>query len=198
MKIIGLTGGIASGKSTVSRFLVKLGAAIIDADVLARQVVQPGEKAYTKIVQTFGNSIVLNDKHIDRKALAKIVFGNPEQLQKLNAIVHPEVIDKTKRMLQELKLSGEKVAVIDAPLLIEAGMTFLADEVWLVSVRPEIQLQRLVKRDETTIIEAQARVKAQMPLAEKLPYSNRIIDNSQTLTETYQVVKQYFKELISE
>lgn len=198
MKVIGLTGGIASGKSTVSRFLAQLGAEIIDADILARQVVQPGEKAYTKIVQTFGSIILLDDKNIDRKALANVVFASPEKLQKLNAIIHPEVIDRTKKILQEMKQAGKKVSVIDAPLLIEAGMTFLADEVWLVSVKPEIQLERATSRDKMTNADAKARIAAQMSLVEKENYVDRIIDNSHTPMETYEVVKRNYKEFISE
>lgn len=195
MKVIGLTGGIASGKSTVSGFLTQLGASIIDADVLARKVVEPGEKAYTKIVQTFGSSVLSSDKTVDRKALANLVFSCPDKLDLLNKIIHPEVINKTQELLQRFEQEGVKVAVIDAPLLIEAGMTHLADEVWLVSVDPEIQLDRAVLRDKATRSHTKARISAQMSLADKERYAYRIINNSGTTEDIYKIVEQYYSEL---
>ena len=198
MKVIGLTGGIASGKSTVSKYLASLGAEIIDADKIARDVVMPGEKAYTEIVKVFGNGVLLPDKTLDRKKLAQRVFGDVNYLKVLNSIVHPEVIRKTHELLEEAKAKGKKVAVIDAPLLIEADMTSLVDETWVVIVNPDIQLERAVERDKTNPEAIKARIASQMPQDEKIKYATRIINNSGTIEETFAQVKKYYSEISSE
>ena len=198
MKIIGLTGGIASGKSTVSAYLLSLGAKIIDADVLARKVVQPGEKAYTKIVKLFGEDILAVDKTLDRKKLAGKVFADELFLKKLNQIIHPEVIFETKRLLSQAEQQGIKIVFIDAPLLIEAEMTDLVDDIWVVAIDTKEQLERAMKRDNSRADEIQARIAAQMSLEDKKRFASLIIDNSGTIADTYRQVDKYYKELISE
>lgn len=198
MKIIGLTGGIASGKSTVSAYLISLGAKIIDADVLARKVVQPGEKAYTEIVKLFGEDILAVDKTLDRKKLAGKVFAHELALKKLNEIIHPEVIFETKKLLSQAEQQGIEIVFIDAPLLIEAEMTDLVDDIWVVAIETKEQLERAMIRDNSRADEIQARIAAQMSLEAKKRFATHVIHNSGTIADTYRQVDKYYKELISE
>ncbi|HBM79463.1 MAG TPA: dephospho-CoA kinase, partial [Clostridiaceae bacterium] len=179
MKIVGLTGGIACGKSTVSKILKDLGAFIIDADMVAREVVRPGENAYKNILIRFGSGILNQDGTLNRKALGNIIFNDRYKLMLLNNITHPEirraVIDKLKKVKDEDKYN---VIIIDAALLLEAKMDDIVDEVWLVYADLGTQIQRLVKRDNMTEKEARMRINSQMPVEEKMKRSDKIIDNS--------------------
>lgn len=196
MTIIGLTGGIASGKSTVSRILKELGAEVIDADLVAKEIIRPQSPAWKELVAAFGKGILNDDKTINRRKLGQIVFGNPTALAKLNAITHPRIIEKIKDKIREIQnRDEEKIIVIDAPLLIEAGMVPLTDEVWVVVVDPETQLHRLMARDHFTFQEALNRLNAQLPLAEKMKYARRIIDNRGSIEETAREVRRLWEEL---
>ncbi|MDA8234502.1 MAG: dephospho-CoA kinase [Clostridia bacterium] len=191
MRIIGLTGGIASGKSTVSRMLKELGAYIFDADLIAKEAVAPGQCALQEIVKAFGQEVLLPDGSLDRKKLGTMVFSDPEKLAVLNEITHPRVKEKITCGLEALKScsrNGDMVAVVDAPLLIESGMTEMVDEVWLVAVKEELQVKRVMDRDGLSIEETRRRLAYQMPLKDKLPYADIVIDNNGTLEETYQQV----------
>ena len=198
MRIIGLTGGIASGKSTVSRMLRQLGAHILDADVIAKEIVKSGQPALEEIREAFGQEIILPDGELNRKKLGLIVFGNPAKLAILNEITHPRVKEKITAGLEELKsvaFTDKVVAVVDAPLLIEAGLTDMVEEVWVVAVNEEIQVERLVARDGITIEEAHKRLASQMTLKDKLAYADKVIDNNGPVEETSSQVLKLWKEL---
>lgn len=185
MRIIGLTGGIASGKSSVSKMLSYLGAAIIDADVIARDVVQPGQKVFQKIIEEFGDNILKADGTIDRKKLGYLVFNDRDKLNMLNSITHPEIIRIIEERVEAIRAEGKyDVIVIDAPLLLESGMKTMVDEVWLVFADMDTQLKRLMLRDGLDIDTARDRIMSQMPMEEKIKLSHRIIDNSKDLEHT--------------
>lgn len=186
MIILGLTGGIASGKSTVAKMLVRRGACIIDADRIAKEVVQPGEAAWKQIFTYFGKDFILTDGTIDRKKLARCVFADKRQRKKLEEITHPAIMDRVRERLEAARADGCEVVVLDVPLLIEAGWTNLVHQLWLVYTDRVVQKERLMRRDHLTAEEAELRLAAQMPLAEKRKYADVIIDNSgpSAVTET--------------
>ncbi|MED3843772.1 dephospho-CoA kinase [Geobacillus stearothermophilus] len=181
---IGLTGGIASGKSTVSAMMRELGLPVIDADEAARAVVRPGEESYRQIVAAFGPGILRADGEIDRAKLGAIVFNDEQQRKVLNAIVHPAV---RKKMLAEKEAhirSGAKTVVLDIPLLFESGLTHWVDKVLVVYVDDDVQLRRLMARNGFTEEEALARIRSQWPMAEKVKRADAVIDNNGTIEET--------------
>ncbi|MED1490492.1 dephospho-CoA kinase [Bacillus smithii] len=182
--IIGLTGGIASGKSTVSSLLKEKGFTVIDADVAARIVVQPGEEAYKKIVETFGKDILLENGEINRPKLGDLVFRDEQKRLQLNSIVHPAV---RKQMLLEKEQAirnGKQTIFLDIPLLFESGLTWMVDKTIVVYVDENIQLQRLMKRNGLDKEAAEIRISAQMPLEEKASKADAVINNNGTITET--------------
>ncbi|ARA98842.1 MULTISPECIES: dephospho-CoA kinase [Geobacillus] len=181
---IGLTGGIASGKSTVSAMMRELGLPVIDADEAARAVVEPGEEAYRQIVATFGPDILQMNGEIDRAKLGAIVFNNEQERKKLNAIVHPAVRRKMLAEKEELIRSGAKTVVLDIPLLFESGLTDWVDKVLVVYVDDDVQLRRLMARNGFTEEEAIARIRAQWPLEEKVKRADAVIDNNGTVEQT--------------
>jgi dephospho-CoA kinase len=183
--IAGLTGGIASGKSTVSYFLREAGAVIIDADAIARDVVKNGLPAWREIVRAFGKEVLLPDGEIDRARLGGIIFGDSSKKEILNGIVHPHVIDKTAELIEEAKkTSPEAIVILDVPLLIEAGMDKGLDAVILVYAPEELQLKRLAERDGLSHEDALLRVRSQMPIEKKKDFATIIIDNSGSLENT--------------
>lgn len=199
MKVIGLTGGIASGKSTVSRMLRQKGAYIIDADEIAKDIVKPGKPAWEDIVRHFGRDILDESGNIKRKMLGKIVFSDEKKLKLLNRITHPGIVDRIKEELEASRRRNEKVVVIDAALLLEIGLDVLTDEVWVVVVDEKTQIDRLIKREGTlSYTEAVERIRAQMPLEEKLKFATRIIDNSGTIEETQKQVDEIWREIEKE
>ncbi len=196
MLIIGLTGGIASGKSTVGRMLKEKGAYLLDADKLAREAVKPGEPAWRQIVDWLGESILLSDRYIDRSKLASLVFDDKSELEKLNKIVHPEVGYRFKALTEEIiSKDPEAVIVYDIPLLIEAGMQKMVDHIVLVFVPREVQIQRLQQRDALSRREAELRLKAQMPLEEKRKQAHTVIDNGGTLEDTASQVEKFWQKI---
>ncbi|MED1442387.1 dephospho-CoA kinase [Aeribacillus composti] len=184
--IIGLTGGIASGKSTVSEMLKKRGIPVIDADLIAREVVEVGKKAYTEIVNAFGKEILNEDLTINRARLGSIVFQNEDKREKLNSIVHPEVRLEMKRRQEQLISEGAKAVVLDIPLLFESNLKHLVDKVIVVYTEEKNQLERLMKRNNFSKKEALSRINAQMPLKEKVKFADAVINNDGTLEETEQ------------
>jgi dephospho-CoA kinase len=198
MRVIGLTGGIASGKSTVARMLVKLGAAVIDADQLARDVVAPDEPAYHAIVAEFGTGILNFDRTINRAALGKLVFADPAARGRLERITHPAIARRAEERLAALKEAGTPVIFYMAPLLIEAGVTSRVDEIWVVYADRETQLDRLVRRDGISRTEATQRLAAQMPMEEKRTYGKVIIDNRGTPEETERQVREIWAREIGD
>jgi len=193
--VIGLTGGIASGKSTVSAKLKELGAAVIDADLLARDVVRKGEIAYNKIVQCFGADILLPNGDINRKKLGNIVFSDKEKLALLNSITHPEIINRMKERIQELKAEGAKVIVVDAAILIEMGLHKYVDSVWVLSVDRETQLKRLVERDKFNYREAENRVNSQFTDEVRKKYADVVIDNSKPIEEVEKRLEELWNNI---
>jgi len=199
MRVIGLTGGIASGKTTVSSILKDLGAVVIDADEVARRVVEPGQPAWQDILATFGPGVLNDDRTLNRPALAARVFGDPELLQKLNRITHPRVREYIEQKLAYLREQRpDAVVVLDVPLLYESGMDKMADEVWVVWVDEEVELARLMERDGLAREDALKRLRAQMPLREKARRADRVIDNTGTRQETARQTTRFFNESIGQ
>jgi dephospho-CoA kinase len=198
MKIVGLTGGIASGKSTVSSMLAEMGAEIIDADRIARDVVRPGRPAHRRIVEHFGKKILLPNGEIDRKALGDVIFRDAAQKEVLNAIVHPEVISAYAGEIAALqKTRPDALVVMDVPLLLEAGMCEGLSEVIVVYAPEAIQRKRLMARDGISGDDADARIGSQMPIEEKKRRATIVIDNSGALSETRRQVTDIFSCLVS-
>ncbi|KYD10804.1 dephospho-CoA kinase [Heyndrickxia sporothermodurans] len=192
--IIGLTGGIASGKSTVSAMLKAKGYTIVDADIAAREVVNIGEDAYYGIIEAFGKEILLEDGNIDRKKLGSIVFHNTEKRLLLNSIVHPAVRNYMQKKKAEAIEAGKQTIIMDIPLLFESKLTYMVDKTILVFVDPNIQKERLMKRNHLSEEDAIARIRSQMPLKEKIQLSDAVIDNNETLEET----KKQLNKIINE
>ena len=184
MKIIGLTGGIGSGKTSVAAKLKALGARVFDADEAAKNAVLPGTEGFYKVVEAFGPQIVDADGKLNRTALAEIVFNDKESLKRLEEIIHHYVWQETDKFLKECQQSGQRAAILDIPLLIECGWHQKVDEVWLVVLPVEKQIMRTMKRSGMTAEAVQARIAAQMPLDEKKKYATLIIDNSGDWKET--------------
>jgi dephospho-CoA kinase len=196
MFIIGLTGGIATGKSTVVEILRRKGALIIDADQLAREVVEPNQTAWREIVSWLGDSVLLPDQNLDRAKIAELVFGDPQKLKTLNSIIHPRVGIRILELTREIEQANPgAVIVYDIPLLIEAGMQEMVDLILLVYAPRELQLKRLIERDKLTQGEAELRLVAQMPIDEKKRFAHRIIDNSGSLAETEKQVERFWSDL---
>ncbi|MHB8122262.1 MAG: dephospho-CoA kinase [Desulfuromonadaceae bacterium] len=189
MKVIGLTGGIATGKSSVARFFTERGIPVIDADQLARDAVRPGSLALAQVVSAFGRVVLLHDGTLDRKRLGEIIFANPDKRRSLESILHPEIRKQAEEQIAQAAAAGQKQVIYMAPLLIEAGATDRVDDIWVVTVRPEIQLQRLMQRDGISLDQAQRMIASQMPLAEKESYGSVIIDNSGTEAETRTILE---------
>jgi dephospho-CoA kinase len=193
--IIGLTGGIASGKSTAADYLKQKGAEIIDADKIAHQVSKKGEKGWQKVVNEFGEEILKENDEFDRAKLAKIVFSDPVKRKKLESILHPIIIDKMKKKANEY-LSQAKIVVFMAPLLFETGIDEFCDQVWLIAVDREEQIRRIINRDEITREEAIDRIESQMTLAEKEKRSDVVINNNGTIEELKEKIDYYWDKTI--
>lgn len=192
--VLGLTGGIASGKSTVANMLRDLGIVVIDADVIAREVVEVGEDAYFKIVGAFGRNVLHEDRTINRAKLGEIIFNNEQKRKVLNSIVHPAVREKINRLKNEYIEKQEKVIVLDIPLLFESKLTYLVEKVILVYVDREIQIKRLMDRNQLSLEEAEARINSQLPLTEKIPLADAVLYNNGPIAETKEQLLIILKE----
>ena len=197
MKIIGLTGGIASGKSTAAEILNEQGAVVIDTDQLAHRIMEPGEPAWQDIVAHFGQDILNNDGSIDRGALGAIVFADAQQLQQLNRITHPRAGERLQQELEALRRSGRQLVFIEAALMYETGMDRLCSEIWVVWVDQINQRQRLMERNGFSPEEAQQRIAAQMSLDEKARRADLVIDNNADLLQLRKQVEVAYRELLS-
>ena len=196
MRLIGLTGGIATGKSTVSAILTKAGAFIIDADRIARAVVKKGLPAYREIVHRFGAEILLPDGEINRNMLADVIFNDHQKKQLLNSIVHPHVNEEVNLQIKQIqKTHPNAVIVLDVPLLIEAGMHDDLSDIIVVYAPQKIQIKRLMQRDHISETEALARVRSQMPIEEKKKKATIVIDNSGTIENTRKQAIEVFERL---
>ena len=196
MLLVGLTGGIATGKSLVSQILKELGAYIIDADKIARQVVEPEKPAWLEIVKFFGRDIINKDKIINRKRLGEIIFNDPVKRRKLEEIVHPRVIEEENRMLKEyLKIKPDGIVIIDAALLIEAGSHKRVDKLIVVYADKETQTKRLMERDGLSRTDAEKKIASQLPLDKKVKMADFVIDNSKGIEETQRQTIDIFNKL---
>ena len=198
MKILGLTGGIASGKSTVSRILKDLGAIIIDADETAHSAIEPNKPAWRDIVSNFGQEILKPDMTINRERLGEIVFLDSEQLNLLNHITHPRIMESLKDDFQKIKASSpDAIVVLEVPLLYETFMERMCDEVWVVWVDRETQLKRLMARNSYSEEEAIRRIDSQIPLDEKARRADVVIDNRGTIEETISSATKYYNAILT-
>lgn len=197
MYIIGLTGGVATGKSTVAHMLTELGAPVVDADAVAHRVVEPGLPAWEALLAAFGPGILHEDGRVNRRALARLAFGHMGNLDKLNRATHPFIHTELERQLAALAAVGTPVAVLDAPLLFEAGLTGMVDEVWVVMTDRATQVARLLERSDLTEDEAEARIDAQAPLEEKARRAGVVIDNRGTPAETRRQVTAAWERLLA-
>lgn len=194
---VGLTGGIACGKSTVASIFVELGAHLIDFDRLAHYVQEPGKPAYKEVVHHFGKAILRQDKKIDRVKLGNIVFGDKKKIAELNNIVHPLVYQEWRVRLDKIR-TKEKHAVVlsDVPLLFEGKMQELFDLTVLVLIDPEEQIRRLRIRNGLSKEDAEKRLKSQMPIREKIKLADIVIDNEGSVSDTENKVKQVWEKLL--
>ena len=196
---MGLTGGIASGKSTVSAQLGDLGCVVIDADRLAREVVAPGEPAWRAIVEAYGPEVLRDDQSLDRTRLGAIVFADPVRRRALEAITHPAIQARREVRLAELAARGfDGLVTQDTPLLIEVGGAAQVDRVVVVYVTPAVQLARLMAREGLPEAEARRRIESQMPLADKVRRAHYVIDNSDHPDETAAQVRAVHAALLAE
>lgn len=196
MKTIGLTGGIASGKSTVAKALGHLGALVINADTMAHEIMLPDTPAWADVVEHFGEQVLNEDRTINRTVLGRIVFNQPEQLTILNHIVHPRIMERFQKELDEIsKNQPEAIVVMEVALLYESHMDRLCDEVWVVWVDRETQISRLMAREGISREDALKRIAAQMPLDEKAERADKVLDNSRGIEEVVAVAVKYYKEI---
>jgi dephospho-CoA kinase len=197
--LVGLTGSIATGKSTVSRMFAHLGARVLDADLLARDVAMPGQPAYLEIVEEFGQAVVQEDGTLDRKALGAIVFAEPARRKRLEEITHPAIAARQQRILSLLEEEAfEGIVIWDVALLFETGGVAKVDRVVVVYADPETELARLIARDGMTEADARARIASQMPVAEKAKRAHYVIDNSGERAHSERQVKAVYEALLAE
>jgi len=194
--VIGLTGGIATGKSLVSGILARLGAIVLDIDKVGHQIIEPGQPAYEEIIKYFGTGVLHEKGRINRKKLGKIVFSDPDKLKILNKITHPRIVERTAEILNNFKREyPESVIVIEAALLIEMGMQDLVDELWVVMADRELRIKRLQERNGFDREEAVRRINSQMPVEDKIAFADKVIYNSGDAERTREQVINLWREL---
>lgn len=189
MYLIGLTGGIACGKSTVDQQLAALGAVILDADVEVHRLLMPGEALFEQYIHHFGPQVKKEDGTLDRRRIGSLVFKNPSELRWIHEEIHPRIKATLLEKIEAYRESGTDVLVLDIPLLFECGWNQKVDQVWVVWVSPSVQLKRLRERNHLSVDEAKARIRAQMPLQEKKDRADVLIDNSGSRQKTQAQVK---------
>jgi dephospho-CoA kinase len=177
MRVIGLTGGIGSGKSTVAKILVELGAKHIDADKVAQEVYLPGTAGFRDVVKTFGERVLSGNGEIDRRKLGEIVFNNPKALETLNGIIHPRAYDLARERLDEYRRQGAEVVVLEVILLVEAGWDHLADEIWVTVISEDVVVERLMKERGLSREEVVARIRSQTSNEDRIKYADVVIRN---------------------
>jgi dephospho-CoA kinase len=184
IRVFGLTGGLASGKSTVAARFRARGVPVIDADQLAREVVEPGSEGLARVVEAFGEGVLAPDGSLDRARLGELVFAAPEKRRALNAILHPRIGALSAQRITALDAAGEPLACYEAALLVENGLSDAFRPLVVVAVLPEVQVARAMARDGSTEDQARARVAAQLPLATKIAAADHVIDNAGSAAET--------------
>ena len=195
MKLVGLTGGIASGKSTVAEILKRQGAAIINADVLAREVVEPDRQAWTEIVNTFGTAVLQPDRALDRQKLRAIIFDDPDARKKLESISHPQVRALAEQRIREHAAAGYAVIVYEVPLLFEGNLQEWLRPVILVACDVDTQRKRLQSRDNLSAVQAQKHIEAQMSLEEKRRLADYVIENNGSLEDLERQVQAVLEKI---
>ena len=196
MYVIGLTGGIASGKSTVVQMLEQKGAVLLSADAVGHEVYMPGRPAWQEIVDAFGRQVVAEDGSIDRKRLGAIAFSDPQQLQRLNAITHPRMKEMMREKLTDAARSRAEVAVLEAALLFDAGWDDLTDEVWVTVAPPEVAAGRTAERSGLSVEEVLSRIRAQMSNEERIARCQVVIDTDCPLERTSKQVDEEWERLM--
>ncbi|MFH0846758.1 MAG: dephospho-CoA kinase [Chloroflexota bacterium] len=194
MRVIGLTGGIGTGKSTVSRFLSEMGAVVLDADKIGHEAFTPSSTTYNEVVETFGRGILTPEGQIDRRKLGKIVFDSPEKLDQLNRIIHPWLHETLKNLLEGYRRQGTRVVVIEAALLIEAGWLPLVDKVWVTVASRDSVLKRVAGREGISEDDIIARIQAQLPAEERVKYADTVINTDVSLDELKAKVAGLWRE----
>lgn len=193
-QVIGITGGIASGKSSISQYIKDMGFTVIDADLASRAVVEPGQEAYTEIISVFGEELLLPDQRINRTKLGAIIFHDDEKRLLLNGIVHPAVRKWMLEQKEEAFQNGQCTVFMDIPLLFESKLTYMVDKTLLIYVDADIQVERLMKRNQLSEADAMARINSQMPLAEKIALADATVDNNGPLETTKLQTRNILKE----
>ena len=197
MLVIGLTGSIGTGKSEAARQLVILGASIISADQVGHEAYTPNTEAWEQVVAAFGDGILQDDKDIDRRKLGAIVFSDPSQLEKLNAIMHPRMARMVSDKIEVLRGQGVKVVVVEAALLFEAGWDTLVEEVWVTDSSEDIVVGRLKERNGLSEEEAKKRINSQMDRAERIERSDFVIDNSSDMAGLESAIKELWDRRVA-
>jgi dephospho-CoA kinase len=193
---VGLTGGIATGKSTVGAMFVELGCHLIESDQITHQLFEPGQAVHAAVVKQFGNRILAPDGTIDRRILGDIVFKDPQARAKLNGLVHPAIIQRQQEWLQEMEAQDPHgIAIVDAALMIEVGTYRNYDKVIVVTCSPEMQRERLRARSALSEEEIESRIRSQMPAEEKIKYADFVIDNSGSIESTRVQVETVYQQL---
>jgi dephospho-CoA kinase len=195
MRVIGLTGGIGSGKSTVSRFLADLGAVIIDADKIGHEVYLPDTGTWRKLVKTFGSGILATDNTIDRKKLGAIVFGDETELKRLNAIIHPQITEIIKKRIADYRRQGVSVVVVDAPVLFEANAKNLVEEVWVVVSNEANVIKRAIARTSLPEEQIRSRIRSQLSNEERIKRAQVVIHNDGTAEDLQKKVHKLWNQL---
>jgi dephospho-CoA kinase len=197
MKVIGLTGNIACGKSVVAGMFRELGASVIDADQVARLIVEPGQPAWKEIVERFGEGVLNPDGTINRRRLGEIVFRDAEKREELNRITHPRIIEKIRELIEEHRKEGVRVVIVEATLIVEkGGMKPIIGDLIVVTADEETQIMRLTQRVGLSREEALFRIKSQMPVSEKVKHATYVIDNSGDLEKTREQVKRVWEMIM--
>ncbi|OGP71915.1 MAG: dephospho-CoA kinase [Deltaproteobacteria bacterium RBG_16_50_11] len=194
--LLGVTGGVASGKTTVVRMLEQLGAPVIDFDLLSRNVVEPGKPAWKEIVAYFGEQVLLEDRTLDRKKLSEVVFRDSEKRKKLEGFIHPRVFEEFIKLVKEYTSRDPNAIIqVDVPLMIEINLQYVFHKILLVYMPEKMQIERLMKRDRISEEMARNMIRSQLPIEEKKGYSDFIVDNSGTLEETQRQVVKIWEKL---
>ncbi|MGO1559126.1 MAG: dephospho-CoA kinase [Ruoffia tabacinasalis] len=193
MKAIAITGSIATGKSTVSKYLIQQGYPVIDTDIISRIVVEKGTVGLERLKENFGEGIIQEDGTLNRKALSNIVFNDAASKEKLNQILHPLISKESKERMAAYKEEGHSLIFVDIPLYYEVDIDIPTDAVWLVYVSPDIQLERLMKRNLMSEEDARQLISNQISIQDKAKWSEIVIDNSNTPEETHKQIDQLLK-----
>jgi dephospho-CoA kinase len=196
MKVIGLTGGIGSGKSTAAQFLQSLGATVIDLDKVGHEILKKDSRVFKEVLSVFGDSILSADGEIDRTRLGKMVFGNPDALKRLNNITHPAIDQRIDDVIRQCVQRGDRVIFLEAAAMLEAGRAWQADEIWVVAAPETAVVERIKTRPDYTEEIARTRIKSQMTNEERIKKADVAIINNGTLEELKQKVKVEWERLL--